>query len=122
MNIKILKQDSELLGLFNYHFSKLEESGVFRKIKDKWFDHHDGDDGGGKDEGRRRDMDASVLGYASLPLPFALVACGMVMAATAAVVERAAAGPRMRGDGNAAPERTVKLAVAGTSVKKVSTR
>ena len=64
-----------------------------------------------------------MLGYASLPLPFALVACGMVMAAAAAVVERAAAVSRMRGgDGNLAPERTVKLAVAGTSVKKVSTR
>ena len=77
----VFHKDSELIGLFNHHFAKLDEAGVLPKLKERWFSEG-GEDGDDEDE-----EDATALGYGSLLPLFLLLAAGGAAAASAALAE-----------------------------------
>ncbi len=82
-------KDSELAGLFNHHFSKLEEAGVFDKLKQKWFSAIDGGDKSASSSSFSSAAAAYVLGYENLLFPVLVFAAGIVLAGIVLVAEKA---------------------------------
>ena len=107
-----LQNNSEFLGMFNYHISKIKSSGVLSKLSQKWLrcevsrgivakiarllksvfvfspdlsqtaDDIGGGGGGGGGE-------ATVLDYTNLVFPFCILAAGIVSSALLLLIEKA---------------------------------
>ena len=75
-----LQKNSEFTEMFNYHIFKLYEMGVMDRLKHKYVDKPNKEFGF---------PEAITLGYENLLFPFGFIVLGMILAASAIIVEHA---------------------------------
>ena len=75
-----LQKNSEFTEMFNYHIFKLYEMGVMDRLKHKYVDKPNKEFGF---------PEAITLGYENLLFPFGFIVLGMILAASAILVEHA---------------------------------
>ena len=75
-----LQRDSEFTGIVQYALLKMKESGIFKKIRQKWIEN--------SPKLNEPNNEGMTLGYNNLLFPFSLILFGITIAALIAILEK----------------------------------